>query len=439
MLLMALAFLVACSPAPAQAGPASLTLRDALLYAVEHSPTLQVSRLEVGVRERQRKNALARFFPSLDFTAQTGLRGQTSGGTSLLDLSYGNLGLTLTETLYDNGQNFWNYRLGNLVESRAQVEFERDRARLALDVARAYYRFSLSARLTHIRGRQVDTLQNQLKTVEAQYRQGMRTRRDYLRFKTQYQRSEIAHVTAQQELKATEVELLRLLGAPREEIELGKSEKLAFQPLREERKRPEFPEKPPRLDEHFEMRIARLSQRANDVQVGLARRRWLPNLNLRGDATVGIGSTLAGLAPGPFQANPGFQWSVGVQLTYNLWDWGILRSEWQQAELQRDQGNLGLERTLQQTASEIQNLQLDFARLQKNFDLSLELLRVEEETYEALNSEYRLGRVSFLDLITALNDVLGARISYASAYFSVLETLAQHHYHQGDLYETLTR
>ena len=404
-------------------------LKKAIEYAVEHAPAIDVARLEVQIQERSRKNALARFFPSLDFTARSGLNNSPSL-TSLPDQTYGTATLGVTENLYDNGQSFWNFSLARLQETRAEIEFEKVRSRLTLDVAHEFYTYSLNTRLTEIRGKQVTLLQTQLRTVESQYRQGMRTRRDYLRFKTQYQRAEIALISAENAQKTSETELMRILGAPPEVITEGGTSTFPFLPIEEKRKRPPLPEALPKIDAHFEARIARVSTEINEVQVGLARRKWLPNLTLQGNA---------GWSPGSFQPNPGFSWDVGVQLTYNLWDWGILRREWKQAELKRGQGNDGLRQSVQQAGSDIQKLMLDFARIRKNFDLSLELLELEEESYESLNSEYRLGRAAYLDLITALDSLFNARTTYANSYFSVLESLAKYHYHQGDLYEALTK
>jgi outer membrane protein TolC len=416
--------------------PTPLDLPAALQYALEHSPVFQSARLEVEIQERNRKNALARFFPSLDVTATQGIQNQATNGTN--PGVYGRVNLGLTETLYDNGINFLNFRSASLTEERSQIDLERDRARLSLALAREYYNYSLNSRLANIQRQQVDVLSKQVRSVEGQYRQGVRTRRDYLRFKTQLQRAEIDLVTAQNEQQGSSAEISRIIGAPASDIAQG-SPTFTIQPLSESRARQALPTEIPAIEKHYEARLKAVVERINEIQVKVALRNYLPRANVTGNVGWGTGSLVPGTTEGPYQGAQSLDWNVQLQLTYNLWDWGILRREWQRAERLRDQGNNTLLANLQAAAADIRKLMLRLKQLDKNLELSRELLGYEEENYASLDADYKQGRVAFLDLITALENLFSARRNFARAFYAVQSALAEYHYHQGDLYESISK
>jgi outer membrane protein TolC len=84
------------------------------------------------------------------------------------------------------------------------------------------------------------------------------------------------------------------------------------------------------------------------------------------------------------------------------------------------------------------SLMLDIRRIQKSLSLNQELLTAEEQTYQTLESQYREGKVAYLDLITELNNLLDAQIQFYSIYFEALSSKAKHSYYKGTLYDAIS-
>jgi outer membrane protein TolC len=88
--------------------------------------------------------------------------------------------------------------------------------------------------------------------------------------------------------------------------------------------------------------------------------------------------------------------------------------------------------------AQIKNLMVDLSRLTQNYKLSQELLSLEEESNRNLETQYREGKVTYLDLITSLNSLLDAKVQFYSSYFEALQGVAKHKYFEGRIYETIS-
>lgn len=107
------------------------------------------------------------------------------------------------------------------------------------------------------------------------------------------------------------------------------------------------------------------------------------------------------------------------------------------AEFNRDiQENLQ-NQSLLEVHSRLTALNTDLKRTERSFQLSQDLLVLEEESNGNLQSQYREGRVSFLDLMGGLEGLLDARVQYYTSYFDFLQNIARHRYYEGKIYESV--
>ncbi|RYZ70232.1 MAG: hypothetical protein EOP05_13590, partial [Proteobacteria bacterium] len=256
-------------PAPSQ----TLNFKQTIEYAVENSPSLKVYKLELAARELEYKNARSVFFPMLDLSTSAGLR-ETNPTTNPSN-RVSTLDLNLSETLYDNGVSFTRYNTAQLQRDIAKLSYENERDQLALSVGQEFLRYSLSANLVDVQEQQFDIINKQYSTVSGLYRQGIRTRKDYLRFKTELRRAEIDFLQAKNSLSRSRVELNRLLG-----VEIRETvPNFAFTALPLQFNIVEnLPARAPNIDDHFRYRIASLQRRVYQNDVKLVRREYWPQL-----------------------------------------------------------------------------------------------------------------------------------------------------------------
>ncbi len=77
------------------------------------------------------------------------------------------------------------------------------------------------------------------------------------------------------------------------------------------------------------------------------------------------------------------------------------------------------------------------ARIRKNYRTTEKLLGLEEESNRLVETQYREGKVTYLDLITSLNNLLSAKVQFYTAYFETMQNLTKHRYYEGSIYESL--
>jgi outer membrane protein TolC len=416
---------------------ALLTLTEAVRYAADHSPTLDNARRSAAIASAQYTSSWSKFLPSLDMKSSYGINRQKQYGLYLNDNPWtSDLNVALTENLYDNGATLTQFRIADLSSESNALAYLTARDKLALDVANAYYQLSLNIILADTSQEQLKTLVHQFTAVAAQYRQGMKTRQDYLRFKTQVGRAQIDALNAENAITTAKEELRRLIGAPTPSA-AGTASPPDFEP---QRPAPldvtrAVPTQAPAFEKNYQYRAAQLQYRINDLNETFAHRNYWPQVAVSAGASYdNSGYVGSGQA---FNTNNLVGWNAQLTLTYNIWDWGVRRRDVEIAEHNRGISDNAQNTTLLQLNAGIRELMVELGRLRDNYKLAEEVLRLSEESYAFLDEQYRLGKIAYLDLITALNDLLAARVAFHTAYFDILKNVAQYRYYEGTLYDSI--
>lgn len=425
-------FLMGFSSAFATPSPQKISFKEAVQIAIDKSPSLSTSRMEVDVRDLEYSNSYSTFWPSLDFISTHGLRDHHP---SLYSDVYGSeWKLQLTENLYDNGISFTKYRSSRIQKDIADLNFRNERDKIVLNVGLEYMRFSRAKNLAEVQEQQFNIINKQFKAVSNQYQQGVKTRRDYLRFKTELRRAEIDLQTSQTTMKKYQVELMRLLGFEMN----GQIEPFDFIPIEIQMNSvATIPIIAPELSHHFQYRIAALQKKVYENDVYIVKRTYWPELFLTAGATYHTGDNLGnniGLTKSETTT-----WSALLTLKMNLWDWGIRRRNVSIAEVRKTQAENEIAAGLNTFSSDNKKLMLDLQQSSKSFALARELLDLETTNYNSLDSEYRNGRATYLDIIVALRDLLSAKIQMSTSYYDLRSHLLKYRYHEGNLYESIEK
>lgn len=419
----------------------TLSYKEAIQYALESSPAVRSAQRTLEIRELEYRTATARFLPSLDLSATHGLQNNFQiGDTTALYYSntaapwYSALSLALTESLYDNGASWTNRKIADLNRELAQINYEKTRDSVILDVTSEFNRFSLLSVLFELRKQQLTLLEKQFRSLTTQYQQGFKTKSDFLRLKTQVQRAQIENLNAQNSLNLSGIEMRKILGVKEEDS------KIEFEPSsapKTQKVEINFPKQEPPFERNFEYRRAQVQDQMNDKSVSLVERKYWPEVNL----TAGINySNLNYLNSGaPFNITGQFTWNALIAIRYNIWDWGIRKRDVEIARFNYEvQGNT-IRQTLLDSRAKVSGLMLELVKLDQNYRLTRDLLSMEEESYQNLENFYREGKVAYLDLMTGMNNLLDAKIQFYSSYFDSLSGIAKFHFFEGTLYESIAQ
>lgn len=427
-----------------QAHAQAFSLKDALSFAIEHSPVFNTIKKTQIKRELEYQSAFSKLLPSLDFKTTKGLQnniffGNTFSNTNVLTPNptapwYSSLNLTVSENLYDNGTSLIHLSVADLNRKLAAIEYSKVRDSLALDVAHAFYRFSQACELLKVRKQQQMILDKQFRTLSSEFKQGFNTKSNFLRIKAQVQRAKIETVSAENEVQSSALELHKWMG-----VSFHDQNPPTFEPISvdiNQNFEKIFPASPPAIQGVYDYQMNEIQKEINQKSVNLAKRNYWPRVNLSSGVSYSNLNYLNSNTP--LTAGNQLSWSALLTLEYNIWDWGILKREVQVAEINRDIQENTLDQNLIVTHTKINQLMSDLLRIKKSYALSQELLSFEEESNQNLEVQYREGKVTYLDLMTSLNHLLDARVRFYSSYFEALKSIAQYKYYEGKLYAMVT-
>lgn len=402
-----------------------LELKELINHAITHSPSFKNSINNLTITELRKENAFSSFLPSLDLEAIHGLRD----GNPLdpFDKYPSELQLSLTSTLYNNGTNFINYDRAKFENKAGLIELERDRSLLCLNLSREYYNYTLAAKVLQVQEFQYALLKKQFRSIENQYRQGRKTRIDYIRFKARLQRADLSMQQAQVTKSKSIEEIKKIINWSTDLLEIFVEEKIEL--------KDQIPTKIPSLEDHYDYQLAQLGKSINQFDVTLAKRRYWPELFFNANASYTNSDYSQGFDS--FSDKRQTNWEALITLRFNLWDWGTRKRNLTIATIEKETRNNTIDDNLLVLQSTINKLLLDIKQQKKNYLLNNELVLLEKNNYETIEQSYRSGRSTFLDLINALNNYTSSQESFYRDLFQLKSFIAEYQHHQGTLYETI--
>ncbi|MBS1983454.1 MAG: TolC family protein [Bdellovibrionales bacterium] len=410
------------------------TLKALLSFALQHSPTVLTAEESARQASAGETVSLAALLPQLDFNSTHGL-ASTASVTSGQYLQQGNwisqAGIVLSASLYDNGKSWTAYRTAGLARERAELALKNARAQLALDLIRAFHDYSYQVKSFDVLREQTRLLERQYRSADYQYRQGLRTAEEALRFKIKFQRAEIDQDDARESLRRASRELFRLAGMANEfDAETLASAKLLVPTDLEQNPGP-VAAKTIDPESTVEVRLARLSTQVVQGSVDISRRTLWPELGL----TASTGYSANGYLRRAGDAPSSDAWNSSVLLTldYKIWDWGGRRNQYAQQLSQRAASEIDARRTALDIHVKLQDLESDLRRLQALYTSALDLRRLEESSYRELESRYRDGKTDYLNFVEGANSFLQAKQSLYSTVRDLLKKSAERQYYEGTL------
>lgn len=420
--------MMAASTAAPLAQAQGLALRDLIRLAGDRSPTIDIARQQLMARDAEASSAAAAFFPSLDVSATHGVRKGSVRYPWASEYS-----VSLTEKLYDGGESVIQLRSARLNEDLARLELSQTQNSQALEIARNYYDYSLAFALLDVRKQQREILDRLYRTILNQYRQGLKTHQDYLRFEIQAQRAEIDVALAETDLARALNALMKSVGTVSGPIQVAAlqidpaivlADQVVVDPLD--------------IEHTFEFRSSLLESSIADQATKLARARYWPQFFLTSEVAYGDSDYLGPRPSSQTSTGGAFSWNALLTVRYNLWDWGTRKRSVLIAESNRLIRANEIQRELNTVRERSSNLKVNVPVLKSSFQLNRKLLKLEQDSYRLLELDYRNGKIPYIDLITGLTNLLDSRVRLFRSTYELLSNQAEMLYFKGTLYETLS-
>lgn len=168
---------------------------------------------------------------------------------------------------------------------------------------------------------------------------------------------------------------------------------------------------------------------ANDVKI--AKTGMLPSIGLQGG--VGTGYSTGGNGWGS-QMSHNFNENIGVSVNVPIFDGNSTKRAVAKARLAELQYDLNRQDLLNDLSQTIESLYVDSTNARARYQSGLAQLESMELTDELVNRQFELGYVNPLDLLSAHNNLLNARLELLqSKYMSILASRTINYYATGEV------
>jgi len=411
-------------------------IRSAVLYAINHSPSLNAGRRTLDISELDLKNSRFLIFPTIDISSAHQLHHGVPDAPDPNKTS--TLSLNATENLYNNGRDLKNIRKKRLEYKIALLQYNKTRDLLTRDVITDFLDLSLQKKLYAIQKANLKIYQEQYSFALRKYKHGLKTQKDVLRLYNQKRRAEIDILQFDNQVTVAKNTLLTELGIESTDDLVKKIDFKTLHLRRLDTKK--LPTTTPLLKQQYEYRDFIFQEKITDLNVALAKRDFLPQVSLTASAGVNPGTKdgLLGSFHNVRDERQQLDMSVKLELTYRLLDWGTDRRNIliAQAESRRTLDNI--RQQLLGVQRDLSNLMLNLKQNKLSYQISSELKSSEQKSYDAVEQLYRNGNASYLDLINAINDLSTVRTQHITDRYTLEKDLYRYYYYQGTVYEKIS-
>lgn len=403
-----------------------MAFKEVLTTALNNSPAVVSAKKKFESTQLERKNAISVFLPSLDLVAVHGGQGNRPSTYAIPTAS--STSLTLTENLYDNGQSITKLKIADYNLRVSETQLKGVRGKLLVTVSGLYFDYCVANNRLKFAEKNQQQLEKQLNLAREQFHQGVKTRKDFVSFQAQTQRGAIDLLYAKNNLAKTRKSLLEGMGlnaATDQEVNPEFNLRLTIKDLPTEVAGISLREED----------LLNLKREVSELQVKLSKRKNLPQLDLT--ASAGYGSSNYINSGSTWADGEKTNWSVLLTLNWNLIDFGQRSRNVALTRLQQDIEQQDLRISLLSAQKELENFEIDLKNFAKNYDLVKNLKKMEEDNFKLLEGEYRQGKVSYLELLTAMTNLLDAQYRDTQADFDLHRLWLKRKFYEGNLDENV--
>lgn len=377
-------------------------LQHYIRYGLEHNTDMQTALLRVDQAKAQLTAAKLAFLPSLTLSPQ-GTLTSTAGSKTVKTYELP-VQASWEIDLFGNLRNAKKGTQATLLQQQAYQQAVR--SELIAGIANTYYSLLMLDEQVAISQSTLEVWKEQVRTMEARMKVGEETENAVTQARASLYELEATHNDLLRQQRETENSLCTLLGMTSRSLERGTLDKQIFPetlptgiPVRLLSRRPDIVQ--------AEMTLANAYYTTNQ-----ARSAFYPNLNLSGSAgwTNALGQAVT---------NPG-DWilSAVASLTQPLFNRGKLISNLRVSKDEEQIALLNYRQTLLDAGQEVNDALYATESAGRSLESHRKQCRELERTVQTSEALYRTGNATYLELLTARQSLLNARLNVVTDSFT---------------------
>ena len=427
-LLLLAATLLTTQPVQAQR---KWTLQECLDYAMQHNITLQKARLQQQSAAEDVKQSKAALLPSLSAstTQSAGYRPWQDAGVSTVtngqvntkvDKGYynGSYGVNAQWTVWNGNRNRNTVKLNKVTEEQAALTAAETSNTIQENIAKLYVQTLYLTEAIGVSEATLETSRKNEERGEEMVKVGKMSKADLAQLSAQRSTDEYNLVEARTQLANYKLQLRQLL-----ELTQDQDFDVAVPTASDDEALADIPTLngvyQAALTQRPEIQNAELALKSSDLNIKVAKAGHLPTISLNGGVGTSTNS-LSSLTWGT-QIKSNVDASAGLSLSLPLLDQRQTKTNVNKARLQQQQAQLELQDKQKQLYQTIEGFWLDAQTNQQKFRAAQATVASEQQSYDLLQEQFRLGLKNIVELMTGKDKLLSAQQNcLQSKYMTIL-------------------
>lgn len=396
-----------------------ITAEEAALIALKHQPQIAIARAAIQAAHGRVLEAADLLVPgvtintgyleSYQLTRNSSSSGSGSGGSGSRNSAGFSSSISASQLLFDFGRTLDSVRQNEALERASGFALTAAESDTVFSVKQNFYSFVQALRNVDASQANLDDRQSNLALAQARLNSGLGTPADVVTAQTNVASATVSLITARDAATQAQVALALSMGvdprtpiAPADSSErplsTDDSNALVDQALKQ---RPDIREQEENL-------------RAAGFGVSVARKSLLPSVSL----TAGLSSN------GPTQPFSNRFASLGVDLTWNPFDFVGYRGRMSVAEAQRATAQAQLQQSVLSVVAQVTQAYLNEKNAEQQVAVSTSEVANATEGLRIAEGQYRAGVVTFVTVIDAETNLSTARSDLVNANASLQQARA---------------
>ena len=418
------------------------TLQECIDYAMKNNISLKKQRVQKQSAAEDLKGAKAALLPQLSASTNqslgyrpwqdAGITTVTNGQVNTkVNKGYynGSYGLNASWTVWNGNRNRNNVKLSQLSGQQAELDSVETANSIQEKIAQLYVQMLYLGEAIHVNEASLETSRKNEERGTQMVEVGKMSKADLAQLSAQRAADEYSIVEARTTLANYRLQLKQLLELTDEqEFDIATPQSTDAQALAEI----------PALQRVYEQALAtrpeiensRLAIQSSLVNVSIAKAGRLPSVSMTG----GVGTSTNSLSTNGWgnQMKTNFDASAGFTVSVPLFDQRQTKTAVNKARLQQESALLDLQDRQKQLYQSIEGYWLDAQTNQQRFRAALATVESEQQSFDLLQEQFRLGLKNIVELMTGKDRLLSAQQNQLQSKYMALLSLQMLRFYGGE-------
>ncbi len=395
------------------------TYSDCVQWAIEHNTDIRETLISILKADQDMLSAKDAYLPTVDFSTGHSFTNYPSPATGRTSNTYNsNYGVNASWTVWEGNARRYRLESSKLLREQQELAGEDVVKDLKLEILNAYLQILYSHEAIAIAKQTLEVSTSQTDRTRKLVEAGRSSKVDLAQIESQNAQDRYNLVQAETSLANNKLAMKKLLALSLDaDFEVDTS--VIFSDS-------EVNALLPSIESTYDSAIAWLPQfksnelsksiYANDVKVAKSGR--LPNISLQGGIGTGY---ISGGDTWTRQMGHSFNEYIGLSLSVPVFDGNKTKREIAKANISSLEYDVNRDRLLNNLSQTIENLYTEARNARAKYESGIARLEASELTSSLVDRQFELGLVNPLELLTAHNNLLSARLEQLqNKYMAIL-------------------